>query len=52
MVRVSELIDAGAEMELHGVVRETSTDPGVWSSRKVTGRSAAHSIIPDALTLR
>jgi hypothetical protein len=29
-------------MGLHGVVRETSTDPGVCSSRKVTGRSAAH----------
>ena len=51
MAMVSELIAAGAEMGLHGVIRETSTDPGTWSTRRVTGCSAAHSIIPDAPTL-
>lgn len=51
MAIVSELIAAGAEMGLHGVVRETITDPGAWSTCRVTGCSATHSIIPDALTL-
>ncbi len=51
MVIVWEPIAAGAEMGLHGVVRETTTDPGTWSTCRVTGRSATHSIVPDALTL-